>query len=218
MKKITLIYSGGSDSFTLLHHALDQGIEVECITFSYGQKHIKEIEFAKENCKRLGLSHTLIDIGDPESIFGSSSLIDEATDIPHGSYKEESMKSTIVPNRNMIFISYAIAYSIAHDIDEVWYGAHAGDHFIYPDCRPEFLRSMNTAAELCDPFKISVKAPFINLNKGEILKIGLDLNIDYSKTWTCYKGLEKACGKCGSCVERIEAFTDNNSSDPISYS
>ena len=118
----------------------------------------------------------------------------------------------------MIFISYAIAYSIAHDIDEVWYGAHAGDHFIYPDCRPEFLRSMNTAAELCDPSKISVKAPFINLNKGEILKIGLDLNIDYSKTWTCYKGLEKACGKCGSCVERIEAFTDNNSSDPISYS
>ena len=218
MKKITLIYSGGSDSFTLLHHALDQGIEVECITFSYGQKHIKEIEFAKENCKRLGLSHTLIDIGDPEIIFGSSSLIDEATDIPHGSYKEESMKSTIVPNRNMIFISYAIAYSIAHDIDEVWYGAHAGDHFIYPDCRPEFLRSMNTAAELCDPSKISVKAPFINLNKGEILKIGLDLNIDYSKTWTCYKGLEKACGKCGSCVERIEAFTDNNSSDPISYS
>ncbi len=77
---------------------------------------------------------------------------------------------------------------------------------------------MNTAAELCDPSKISVKAPFINLNKGEILKIGLDLNIDYSKTWTCYKGLEKACGKCGSCVERIEAFTDNNSSDPISYS
>lgn len=218
MKKITLIYSGGSDSFTLLHHALDQGIEVECITFSYGQKHIKEIDFAKENCKRLGLSHTLIDIGYPESIFGSSSLIDEATDIPHGSYKEESMKSTIVPNRNMIFISYAIAYSIAHDIDEVWYGAHAGDHFIYPDCRPEFLRSMNTAAELCDPSKISVKAPFINLNKGEILKIGLDLNIDYSKTWTCYKGLEKACGKCGSCVERIEAFTDNNSSDPISYS
>lgn len=218
MKKITLIYSGGSDSFTLLHHALDQGIEVECITFSYGQKHIKEIDFAKENCKRLGLSHTLIDIGYPESIFGSSSLIDEATDIPHGSYKEESMKSTIVPNRNMIFISYAIAYSIAHDIDEVWYGAHAGDHFIYPDCRPEFLRSMNTAAELCDPSKISVKAPFINLNKGEILKIGLDLNIDYSKTWTCYKGLEKACGQCGSCVERIEAFTDNNSSDPISYS
>lgn len=218
MKKITLIYSGGSDSFTLLHHALDQGIEVECITFSYGQKHIKEIDFAKENCKRLGLSHTLIDIGYPESIFGSSSLIDEATDIPHGSYKEESMKSTIVPNRNMIFISYAIAYSIAHDIDEVWYGAHAGDHFIYPDCRPEFLRSMNTAAKLCDPSKISVKAPFINLNKGEILKIGLDLNIDYSKTWTCYKGLEKACGKCGSCVERIEAFTDNNSSDPISYS
>ena len=150
MKKITLIYSGGSDSYTLLHHALSQGMSVDCITFSYGQKHIKEINFAKDNCRELGLEHTLIDIGDPLSIFGSSSLVDKDNKIPHGSYKEESMKSTIVPNRNMIFMSYAIAYSIAHNIDEVWYGAHAGDHFIYPDCRPEFLQSMDLAAGLCD--------------------------------------------------------------------
>ena len=127
MKKITLIYSGGSDSFTLLHHALSQGLDVDCISFGYGQKHIKELEYAKENCKELNLKHTLIDIGDPLSIFGSTSLVDVDNKIPHGSYKEESMKSTIVPNRNMIFISYAIAYSIANNISEVWYGAHAGD-------------------------------------------------------------------------------------------
>ena len=115
MKKITLIYSGGSDSYTLLQHALNQNFSVDCITFSYGQKHIKEINFAKQNCNEHGLKHTLIDIGDPASIFGSTSLVDVDNKIPHGSYKEESMKSTIVPNRNMIFISYAIAYSIAHD-------------------------------------------------------------------------------------------------------
>ena len=218
MKKITLIYSGGSDSYTLLQHALNQNFSVDCITFSYGQKHIKEINFAKQNCNEHGLKHTLIDIGDPASIFGSTSLVDVDNKIPHGSYKEESMKSTIVPNRNMIFISYAIAYSIAHDINEVWYGAHAGDHFIYPDCRPEFLASMDAAAGLCDPSAVSIKAPFINLNKGEIFKIGLALGIDYSKTWTCYEGQEKACGKCGSCVERLEAFSNNNTSDPLIYS
>ena len=218
MKKITLIYSGGSDSYTLLQHALNQNFSVDCITFSYGQKHIKEINFAKQNCNEYGLKHTLIDIGDPASIFGSTSLVDVDNKIPHGSYKEESMKSTIVPNRNMIFISYAIAYSIAHDINEVWYGAHAGDHFIYPDCRPEFLASMDTAAGLCDPSPVSIKAPFINLNKGEIFKIGLGLGIDYSQTWTCYEGQEKACGKCGSCVERLEAFSDNNTLDPLTYS
>ena len=199
MKKITLIYSGGSDSYTLLHHALSQGMSVDCITFSYGQKHIKEINFAKDNCRELGLEHTLIDIGDPLSIFGSSSLVDKDNKIPHGSYKEESMKSTIVPNRNMIFMSYAIAYSIAHNIDEVWYGAHAGDHFIYPA-------------------KVSVKAPFINLNKGEIFQIGMDLKVDYAKTWTCYEGQDEACGKCGSCVERLEAFSQNEASDPLTYS
>ena len=218
MKKITLIYSGGSDSFTLLHHALSQGLDVDCISFGYGQKHIKELEYAKENCQELNLKHTLIDIGDPLSIFGSTSLVDVDNKIPHGSYKEESMKSTIVPNRNMIFISYAIAYSIANNISEVWYGAHAGDHFIYPDCRPAFLDSINQAAGLCDPSEVSVMAPFINLNKGEIFKVGLDMDLDYSKTWTCYEGLDNACGKCGSCVERLEAFADNKSSDPLIYS
>ena len=153
MKKITLIYSGGSDSFTLLHRALNQNFSVDCITFNYGQKHAKEIDFAINVCKELNLKHTLIDIGDPSAIFGSSSLVDRDNKIPYGSYKEDSMKSTIVPNRNMIFISYAIAYSIANKISEVWYGAHAGDHFIYPDCRPEFLQSMDVAfSETNTPF------------------------------------------------------------------
>ena len=125
------------------------------------------------------------------------------------------MKSTIVPNRNMIFLSYAIAYSIANKINVVWYGAHAGDHFIYPDCRPEFLAAMNIAAGLCDPNKIVIEAPFINLTKGEIIKIGLNLDLDYSKAWTCYEGKDIPCGRCGSCVERAEAFLDNSQTDPL---
>jgi len=215
LKKITLIYSGGSDSYTLLHYALSKNITVDCLTFSYGQKHNKEIDFASNVCEELNLKHLIIDISNSKTIFGNSSLTSLESKIPHGSYKEETMKSTVVPNRNMIFLSYAIAYSIAHNIKEVWYGAHAGDHFIYPDCRPEFLDAMNTVAGLCDPSETKIEAPFINFTKGEIIKIGLDLNLDYSKAWTCYEGNKNPCGKCGSCVERSEAFIDNSEIDPL---
>ena len=117
----------------------------------------------------------------------------------------------------MLFISHAIAYAISNQIDQVWYGAHAGDHFIYPDCRPEFLSAMNTVAQTCHTFPISVEAPFLNLTKAEIIKIGLELGVDYAKTWTCYEGQDVACGKCGSCNERLEAFEINNFIDPLSY-
>ena len=216
MKKITLIYSGGSDSYTLLNYALSKNLNVDCLTFAYGQKHNKEIDFASSVCKELNVKHSIIDIGDnSEIVFGNSSLTSLETKVPHGSYKEETMQSTIVPNRNMIFLSYAIAYSISNNTEEVWYGAHAGDHFIYPDCRPEFLNAMNVAAGLCDSSKIKIEAPFISYTKGEIIKIGLDLNLDYSKAWTCYEGKQNPCGKCGSCVERAEAFSDNNAIDPL---
>ena len=216
MKKITLIYSGGSDSYTLLNYALSKNFNVDCLTFTYGQKHNKEIDFASSVCKELNVKHSIIDIGDnSEIVFGNSSLTSLETKVPYGSYKEETMQSTIVPNRNMIFLSYAIAYSISNNTEEVWYGAHAGDHFIYPDCRPEFLNAMNVAAGLCDSSKIKIEAPFISYTKGEIIKIGLDLNLDYSKAWTCYEGKQNPCGKCGSCVERAEAFSDNNAMDPL---
>ena len=152
-----------------------------------------------------------------ESIFAASALTSDSIDMPHGSYQAESMQSTIVPNRNMLFISHAIAYAISKNINQVWYGAHAGDHFIYPDCRPEFLSAMNAVAQICHTFPISVEAPFLNYSKAEIVKIGLDLGIDYSKTWTCYEGQDLACGKCGSCNERLEAFAINNTLDPLRY-
>ncbi len=205
------------DSFTLLHHALDQEYHVDCITFDYGQRHIKEIECARLICKENNLTNLSIEIANVESIFAKSALTSDDIEMPHGSYQAESMQTTIVPNRNMLFISHAIAYAISQNIDRVWYGAHAGDHFIYPDCRPEFLSAMNAVAQTCHTFPISVEAPFLNFTKAGIIKKGLELGIDYSKTWTCYEGKERACGKCGSCNERLEAFALNNSIDPLLY-
>ena len=117
----------------------------------------------------------------------------------------------------MIMISIAIAYAISIKYKEVWYGAHAGDHSIYPDCRPEFVDSMNKTSKLANYEPILVKAPFINLSKGKILARGLLMGLDYSQTWTCYEGKEKACGKCGACIERLEAFEQNNEVDPLKY-
>jgi 7-cyano-7-deazaguanine synthase len=214
---IVLILSGGMDSFTLLHQALNQNYEVDCLTFDYGQRHIKEIECARLVCHENNLSNLQIKIANVESIFAASALTSDSIEMPHGSYQAESMQSTIVPNRNMLFISHAIAYAISKNINQVWYGAHAGDHFIYPDCRPEFLSAMNAVAQICHTFPISVEAPFLNYSKAEIVKIGLGLGIDYSKTWTCYEGQDLACGKCGSCNERLEAFALNNTVDPLTY-
>ena len=216
--KIILILSGGMDSFTLLHHAINQNYQVECLTFDYGQRHIKEIECAISACNDNNLSNLQIKIANVESIFAESALTSNHIEMPHGSYQEESMQATIVPNRNMLFISHAIAYAISKNIKRVWYGAHAGDHFIYPDCRPEFLSAMNSVAQKCHTFPINIEAPFLNFSKAEILKLGLELGLDYSRTWTCYEGKDLACGKCGSCNERLEAFTLNNFIDPLQYS
>jgi 7-cyano-7-deazaguanine synthase len=216
-EKILLILSGGMDSFTLLHHALHQDLTVECIIFSYGQRHIKEVKLAVNACQQNNLDYLEIKLDSIESIFSHSALVSSSLEVPHGSYKSETMQATIVPNRNMLFISYAIAYAISRGVEKVWYGAHAGDHFIYPDCRPEFLESMNNVAQKCHTTPITVQAPFLHLTKAEIVKLGLDINLDYSQTWTCYEGQTLSCGKCGSCNERLEAFLINDSVDPLQY-
>ena len=216
--RVVLIASGGLDSTTLLYRLIHEKKEIYALTFNYGQKHIKEVEFAKKNCEKFNINHKILSL---ESIthaglFGNSSLTSEGS-IPEGDYAEENMMSTVVPNRNMIMLSMALAYAISIGAGEVYYGAHAGDHAIYPDCRPEFVESMITVAKLCHYWPIEIKAPYLYISKGEILKEGINLNVDYSLTWTCYKGNEKACGECGSCVERLEAFAQNNIEDPLEY-
>ena len=217
MTKIVVVYSGGMDSFTLINLALYGEHKVSAISFDYGQKHKKELSIARDFCKSNLINLEVVDISAIKPLLKGSALTDEI-EIPKGHYEDQTMKATVVPNRNMIMISLAIAHAISIDFEEVWYGAHTGDHAIYPDCRPEFLESINNTSKLANYESIAVKAPFINLTKGQILSKGLDMNLDYSQTWTCYEGKEQACGKCGSCVERLEAFSENNTRDPIQYS
>ena len=213
MSSVLVVYSGGLDSYTLLNKAMKKFDRVEAITFNYGQKHNKEIEYAKSNCAELNIKHEVVNL-DLENILAGSALVGDI-DIPEGNYDKEKMKQTILPNRNMIMISVAASLVIKNDIEYLWYAAHSGDHEIYPDCRPEFIDKMAAVLEICDYHKIKFEAPFQNLTKNEIVATGLSMNLDYSKTWTCYEGNALACGQCGSCIERLEAFKNNQIEDPL---
>lgn len=218
-KKAVLIYSGGMDSFTLLHHILASGLarsDIATLTFNYGQKHVKEVEYAKHVCAELGIEHKVVDISAINSLLGGSSLTDDIA-IPEGHYEADNMKSTVVPNRNMILLSLAIAYAVSLEADTVYYGAHSGDHAIYPDCRPEFVQKMDEVSRIANFQPVAISTPFVDMSKIDILARGMDLGLDYTHTWTCYNGREKACGKCGACVERLEAFRSNQQVDPIPY-
>ena len=214
--KTVLILSGGLDSTTLLYDLIDQGKEVCPISFDYGQKHSKELECAKKTCEKLGLDHKIVNLTSLASIIDNSSLTGDIG-VPEGHYTEDVMKSTVVPNRNMIMLSIAVGYAINIEASSVYYGAHAGDHDIYPDCRKEFVSALSKATELCHYNPIYIFTPYIDMDKGDIVRKGLELDVPYEDTWTCYKGKEKACGKCGSCVERLEAFERNGIKDPIEY-
>ena len=216
--KVVVIYSGGMDSFTILNKAIHSGHEVLAVSFNYGQRHGKELNYARTVCDELAIEHNVIDITAMQSLMSNSSLMAKSSEaIPEGHYEAENMKSTVVPNRNMILIALAIGYAVNEQASEVWYGAHAGDHMIYPDCRPEFVEAMAKASLLANFEPIAVIAPYLNNDKIDILHDGLAMGLDYGKTWTCYNGRELACGKCGSCVERLEAFSRNNAKDPLEY-
>ncbi|WP_461537096.1 7-cyano-7-deazaguanine synthase QueC [Spongorhabdus nitratireducens] len=217
-EKAVVIYSGGMDSFTVLNKAHKAGYELHALSFNYGQKHSKELEYAANVCASLGIPHKIVDITAINTLMSGSSLISNAEDeIPEGHYEEDNMKSTVVPNRNMILLSLATAYAISLKAGKVFYGAHSGDHTIYPDCRPEFVEAVNNVTKIADWQPVEIMAPYLYDSKIEILRDGLSMRLDYGQTWTCYNGREQACGKCGACQERLEAFELNNSTDPLSY-
>ncbi len=215
-EKVVVIYSGGMDSFTVLNRALKDGKEVHALSFNYGQKHVKELECASSVCKNLRIRHKVIDISAINQLLSGSSLTDDI-EVPEGHYEAENMKSTIVPNRNMILLSLAVAYAVSLGAEQVYYGAHSGDHAIYPDCRPEFVMKMNDVCKIANYESVEIFSPYLKVNKTAILTDGLRMGLDYSNTWTCYNGRDKACGKCGACQERLEAFADNKVTDPITY-
>jgi 7-cyano-7-deazaguanine synthase len=216
--KIVAIASGGMDSTTLLYHLKAEGHDVVGLGFDYGQRHQKELAAGEELCRELGLTYEIADIRSIGGlIMGQSSQVNPDVEVPEGHYTEESMKATVVPNRNMIMLSIAIGHAIAIEAQAVAYGAHAGDHTIYPDCREEFADVMAQAAAICDWTPIKLLRPFVSLDKAGIASRGHELGVPFGKTWSCYKGLELHCGKCGTCVERREAFANAGIADPTQY-
>lgn len=183
--KTVVVLSGGMDSATLLYHLRDAGHTVRALTVNYGQRHEREIAAAAEICQLAGVEHRVADLRAIQPFFGQNSLSDLAMEVPDGHYTDDSMKLTIVPNRNMILLSVAIAWAVSLKYNAVAYGAHAGDHTIYPDCRPEFAEAMAHAAALCDWQPIQLLRPFIHLDKGDIARRGAELGVPFHLTWTC---------------------------------
>ncbi len=215
MKNSVIIVSGGMDSITLLYDHKDE-IALG-ISFDYGSNHnAREIPYAKMHCERLGIRHITINLDFMHQYF-KSSLLEGADAIPEGHYADDNMKSTVVPFRNGIMLSIAIGIAESNNLDQVFIANHGGDHTIYPDCRPEFINAINGAATAGTYNNVRVVAPYTNITKGEIASIGKRLGIDYTETWSCYKGGEKHCGKCGTCVERKEALAAAGIDDHTVY-
>ncbi len=215
-KKCVLLCSGGMDSTVLLWQLVAEGYQILPLGVDYGQKHRKELEAARIICKKIGLELQVADLTSITKLLSGSSLISDGIDVPSGHYTDESMKSTIVPNRNMLMLSIASAWAISGKAKMVAYAAHAGDHAIYPDCRPEFVSALSQAIALCDWHTVDLHAPFLRMSKGEICELGISLDAPLGETWSCYRGAEKHCGRCGTCIERKEAFSKAAVVDPTS--
>ena len=214
MKKTVIILSGGMDSTVLAYYLAISEHELHAISFHYGQKHSKELDCAAITCRKLGVSHEIVNLCNLAPLL-SSSLTRHDIPVPEGHYADDNMKSTVVPNRNMIMLSIAAGYAITIGASGLAYGCHAGDHAIYPDCRPVFRDAMSVALSLCDYNGLELHTPFLDYNKIGICDLGLVLGVPFEDTWTCYKGEEKPCGVCGSCVERAEAFATVGAEDPL---
>lgn len=213
-----VICSGGLDSVTLAYQIAAERSFAGLVSFDYGQRHKKELAFAALCAQQLGVLHTVMDVSPLGAHLGGSALTDNLA-VPDGHYAEQTMKVTIVPNRNAIMLTMAYGIAAARKLDAVGAAFHGGDHFIYPDCRPEFVdafAAMQNAA-LEGVARIQLHTPFLHLTKADIVALGARLNVPFAETWSCYKGGENHCGRCGTCVERREAFHLAGIADPTKY-
>jgi 7-cyano-7-deazaguanine synthase len=216
MKQIVL-FSGGLDSTTLLWFVRGVYDNVKALSFDYGQRHGKELMHAAAICDKYEIERAVVNLSAVNKFISKGSQAGRDP-VPEGHYAEESMKQTIVPNRNMIMLSIAVGHAVALGGGQVWYAAHEGDHAIYPDCRPEFVRALDEAIHIGNDWDHAyLRAPFIHMSKTEIVRLGTELGVPFHMTWSCYKGLEYSCGVCGTCVERLEAFARAGIKDPLTY-
>ncbi len=220
--KALVVCSGGLDSVTLAYKVANEGTLVSSslsslLSFDYGQRHRKELDFAAHCAKQLNVKHTIIDLSQVGKQL-TSALTDDI-DIPDGHYAEESMKATVVPNRNAIMMTIAFGLASSQNADTVAMAVHGGDHFIYPDCRPDFIESFAAMQKMAldGMSDISLYTPYLQLDKTEIARDSLKYEVPVADTWSCYKGQEKHCGRCGTCVERREAFHLAGIEDPTEY-
>ena len=215
MKDSILILSGGMDSVTLLYDYKDK-IAV-AVSFDYGSNHNeREIPFARLHCERLGIRHVVIPLSFMAQHF-KSSLLEGSDAIPEGHYADENMQSTVVPFRNGIMLSIAVGMAESAGLKHVMMANHGGDHTIYPDCRPEFVNAFSEAARTGTYVGVTLISPYTNLSKADIARRGKELGIDYSLTWSCYKGGDIHCGRCGTCIERKEALAEAGIKDQTEY-
>lgn len=220
MDTTVAIVSGGMDSVTLAHHLYAEGHRLHLLSFDYGQRHRRELDCAKRCADRLGAEHDVIDLTSVTRLIATSALTGGG-DVPHGHYAEDTMKATVVPNRNMVMLSIAAAVAVSQRADHVAAGMHGGDHFVYPDCRPSFVRSCETTISvgndgIANP-PVNLLTPFIYEDKEFIARLGDELRVPWEDTWSCYEGGDQHCGRCGTCVERIEAFHLAGVTDPTQY-
>jgi 7-cyano-7-deazaguanine synthase len=236
MTKKLVVLSGGMDSTTLLYKVKKENpfAEIYALGFDYGQRHYKELDLAMDTCIDLEVPFRVVELCDGKDneisyldVFqeSSSSLINPEVEVPEGHYAAETMKATVVPNRNMVMASVAAANALSISADSIYLGVHAGDHFIYPDCRQRFIFALDAAIRLGNmgfgglpilmdneellsygPDDMFVKVPFITWSKEEIAIAALDMGVPLHQTWSCYQGGDIHCGKCGTCVERLEAI------------
>lgn len=223
--QIVNVFSGGLDSTVAVYWTRRYHDEYPLlVSFDYGQRHVTELGYARRLSGDLDLMHAIVDMKAYGGIVNDASVLttnDPEAEVPEGHYAEETMKQTVVPNRNMVMLSMAAGIAVAHKCTGVVTGVHAGDHAVYPDCRPEFIDSLSRTLRIANEGFVregfAVHAPFVNMSKAHIVKLGAELNVPFEMTWSCYKGGDMHCGRCSTCVERLEAFEIAGVTDPTQY-
>ena len=219
-EEAVVVISGGMDSVTLAYLLDSEGYDLHLLSVDYGQRHRKEIGYARQCAEQLGATFDIVDISRVGSLLSGSALTDDI-EVPHGHYAARNMAVTVVPNRNAIMLSIAYGVAVARSARLVAAAMHAGDHYVYPDCRPQFVEAFDAmqrqAVEGFGDPNLRLHAPFIHKTKAEIVEIGTSLNVPYEDTWSCYEGRELHCGLCGTCNERKDAFRVADVPDPTRY-